>query len=86
VTFGPADDQVFLMLYGTGIRHRAGDNQVTATVNEVSVPVLTAAQGTWPGLDQVNLALPRSLAGAGNAGIVITVEGQAANAVQVMIQ
>ena len=86
VNFGPADDQVFLVLYGTGVRHRTNDASVTAAVNGVSVPALTAAQGTWPGLDQVNLALPRSLAGAGNVEIAITVEGQAANTVQVMIQ
>ena len=85
VNFGALDDQVYLVLYGTGIRHRASDASVTATVNGVSVPALTAAQGTWPGLDQVNLALPRNLAGAGNVEIVITVEGQAANAVAVLI-
>jgi len=54
-----ASDQVFLVLYGTGIRHRSSDAAVTATVNGISVPVQSAAQGTYPGLDQVNLALPR---------------------------
>jgi uncharacterized protein (TIGR03437 family) len=82
----PPNDQVFLVLYGTGIRHRASDASVTATVNGVSVPVQSAAQGTYPGLDQVNLQLPRELAGVGSVAVAIAVEGQAANTVTVSIQ
>jgi uncharacterized protein (TIGR03437 family) len=76
--------QMYLVLYGTGIRHRTSDASVTATVNGVSVPAQAAAQGTYPGLDQLNLQLPQGLAGA--ADVVITVEGQAANPVTVSIQ
>jgi hypothetical protein len=77
--------QVFLTLYGTGIRHYASG--VTATVNGVSVPALAVAQGTYPGLDQINLGpLPSSLAGAGTVNIVISVDGQSANTVTVTIQ
>jgi uncharacterized protein (TIGR03437 family) len=82
----PVNDQVFLVLYGTGIRHRASDASVTATVNAVSVPAQSAAQGTYPGLDQVNLQLPHSLAAAGTVDVVISVEGRAANTVTVSIQ
>jgi uncharacterized protein (TIGR03437 family) len=82
----PPNDQVFLVLYGTGIRHRASDASVTATVNGVSVPAQSAAQGTYPGLDQVNLQLPRELAGVGSMAVAIAVEGQAANTVTVSIQ
>jgi uncharacterized protein (TIGR03437 family) len=82
----PAVDRIFLLLYGTGIRHRAGDASLTATVNGVGVPVQSAAQGTYPGLDQLNLELPRSLAGAETVDVVITVEGRTANTIQVSIQ
>jgi uncharacterized protein (TIGR03437 family) len=41
----PPNDQVFLVLYGTGIRHRASDASVTATVNGVSVPVQSGTPG-----------------------------------------
>ena len=41
----------------------------------------------FAGLDQVNIGpLPQSLAGAGNANIVLTADGQAANTVNVTIQ
>lgn len=86
VDMGSPDDQVFLVLYGTGIRHRLSDANVTATIKGMSIPVESAAQGTYPGLDQVNLELPRELAGAGTVDIVLTVEGQAANPVVVSIQ
>jgi uncharacterized protein (TIGR03437 family) len=77
-------DQVFLQLYGTGIRH-AG--KVTATISGTSVPVAYAAQqGTYPGLDQVNPQLPKALSAAGSLNVVLTVDGQAANNVTVIIQ
>jgi uncharacterized protein (TIGR03437 family) len=54
-----ADGQVFLELFGTGIRGRTSLANVTATLGGVSAPVLFAgAQGQFPGLDQVNVQLP----------------------------
>jgi uncharacterized protein (TIGR03437 family) len=84
VSLDPSTDQVFLVLYGTGIRHFT--TGVTATVNGVSVTAEAAAQGTYAGLDQVNLQLPSNLAGAGSVNIVITVDGQPANIVTATIQ
>jgi len=86
VNLGPPDGRVFLELYGTGIRQRPSNDGVSAIMNGVGGPVVSAAQGTRPGLDQVNVQVPRNLAGAGNVGIVITVEGQAASTVMVTIQ
>jgi large repetitive protein len=85
ISLGAAGDQVYLVLYGTGIRH-AGT--VTATVNGVSVPVVySGPQGTYPGMDQINVGpLPPSLAGAGVVNLVITFDGQAANTVTVSFQ
>jgi len=72
-------------MYGTGIRNA---NSVTATVGELSVAVLFAgAAPGFAGEDQVNIGpLPRALAGHGNANIVVTANGQAANTVSVTIQ
>jgi uncharacterized protein (TIGR03437 family) len=85
VSLSPATNQVFLIMYGTGIRHAAS---VTATVGGQKVPVAFAgAQGTFVGEDQVNIGpLPPSLAGSGKANIVITADGQAANTVNLTIQ
>jgi uncharacterized protein (TIGR03437 family) len=80
-----AGDQVYLVLYGTGLRHA---NSVTATVNGASLPVIYfGAQGGSDGLDQINLGpLPANLAGAGAVQLVITADGQAANTVTLNIQ
>jgi uncharacterized repeat protein (TIGR01451 family) len=85
INLGTTTDQVYLVLYGTGIRHAAS---LTATLNGVSVPVVYfGAQGAYPGLDQINLGpLPASLAGAGLVNLVITVDGQVANTVTVSFQ
>jgi uncharacterized protein (TIGR03437 family) len=85
INLGTPGDQVYLVLYGTGLRH-AGS--VTATVNGASVSVsYYGAQGSYAGLDQVNLgALPASLAGAGVVNLVVTADGKAANTVTVAFQ
>ena len=83
---GAASDQLFLSLFGTGMR--GFKQQAVATVGGVSVDVTgPVAQSQYVGLDQVNLGpLPRSLAGRGEVAIVLTVDGKAANAVAVNIQ
>jgi len=80
VDLGAAGDQVYLMLFGTGIRRAT---TVSATVAGGSVPVLgAAAQSETPGLDQVNIGpVPRSLAGRGEVDIVISADATRANIV-----
>ena len=41
------------------------------------------AQGDMIGLDQVNVALPRTLIGRGEVDLVLTVEGKAAYTVRI---
>ena len=86
IDLGPEGDQIFLLLFGTGIRgFQAG---VTATVGGESVTVLGAVpQGEFAGLDQVNLGpLPRSLAGRAEAEIILTADGKRANPVTATIR
>jgi len=85
VSLGPATEQVYLEIYGTGFRNA---KSITATVGGLSVPVLGwAATLQFVGEDQVNIGpLPASLAGTGSVNIVITADGQAANTVNVTIQ
>jgi uncharacterized protein (TIGR03437 family) len=71
-----------LELFGTGIRGHSGT--VTSRIGSTTVPVAYAGpQGVYVGLDQVNILLPKSLRGAGAAIIALTVDGQAANPVNV---
>jgi uncharacterized protein (TIGR03437 family) len=87
IDLGPAADQVFLNLFGTGIRGRSGLAAVTAQVGGMDAEVAYAgAQGQFDGLDQVNLRLPRSLAGSGKVEIALSVDGRNANKVTVTIK
>jgi uncharacterized protein (TIGR03437 family) len=79
-------EQLYLLLFGTGIR--GFTQQVTATVAGETVPVLGAVpQGQYPGLDQINIGpLPDSLRGRGESPIVLRVDGQATNPVTVLLR
>jgi uncharacterized protein (TIGR03437 family) len=80
-------DEVFVELYGTGIRNHSGLANVTVTVGGEVVPVTFAsAQPNFVGLDQVNIRLPRSLAGRGEVDVVLTVDGKAANPVRIFLR
>ncbi|MCW5977128.1 MAG: hypothetical protein KIT09_03585 [Bryobacteraceae bacterium] len=86
VNLGAADDQVYLSLFGTGMRNANG--LATATVGGESVGVAGPAPSSqFAGVDQVNLGpLPRSLAGRGELDIVLTVGGKTANTVTVVVE
>lgn len=87
IDLGAATDQVFLIMFGNGLRYRSSLAAVSAQVGGTGVTVSYAgAQGDFVGLDQVNLLLPKSLAGRGEVDVVLTVEGQAANTVRVSIK
>ena len=81
---GPESDQVFLVVFGTGIRFRSSATAVTARIGGVEAPVSFAgAQGEFVGLDQANLRVSRSLIGRGEVDIALTADGRVANAVRV---
>lgn len=82
--FGTATDQLFLVSFGTGLRYRSALSAVTATVGGTSASVSFAgAQGSLTGVDQVNLALARTLAGRGNVNVVVTADAKTANTVTI---
>ena len=86
IDMGSSTDQVYLVLYGSGLQ-AAGTSGVTATVNGANAQVLYAGpQTTFPGLDQVNLLLPSSLAGKGNVNVQVTANKILANPVQITVQ
>jgi uncharacterized protein (TIGR03437 family) len=76
--------QVYLILFGTGIRGRSGLAGVSMTLGGTPATVLYAgAQGSFPGLDQINVLVPASMAGAGLVDMVLTVDGVAANTLKI---
>ncbi|MBS1790939.1 MAG: hypothetical protein JST85_24720 [Acidobacteria bacterium] len=87
IDLGASTDQLFLIGYGTGLRNRSSLSAVAATIGGTSAVVSYAgAQGTYVGLDQVNIAIPRSLSGRGNVDLILNVDGQSANTVTINIK
>jgi uncharacterized protein (TIGR03437 family) len=77
--------QVYLILFGTGIR--GAGNSVTVTIGGVNAPVYySGPQPVTPGLDQVNVLIPPQLAGAGKVTIILSAASIEANEVEIMLQ
>jgi uncharacterized protein (TIGR03437 family) len=87
IDLGPESDQVFLVLYGTGLRYCGALSSMSATVGGLGAQALFAGpQGFFFGLDQINLRLSRSLIGRGEVDVVLTAGGRVANNVRVCIR
>jgi uncharacterized protein (TIGR03437 family) len=79
-------EQVFLILFGTGLRNRSSLANVNVKIGEENVEVLYAGpQGGFAGLDQVNLRLSPNLRGRGEVGVVLAVDGRTANTVRISV-
>ena len=86
LTLGSTSGQLYLSLFGTGMR--GFKREAGATIGGVPVGVAgPVAQSQYVGLDQVNLGpLPQSLAGRGEVPVVLTVDGKTANPVTVSLR
>jgi uncharacterized protein (TIGR03437 family) len=75
IDLGPSGENVFLILFGTGFRFRRASSPATARIGGVDVPItFDGPQGFFAGLDQVNLLLPRTLAGRGTVDVTVAFE------------
>jgi uncharacterized protein (TIGR03437 family) len=82
-----AAEQVYLILFGTGIRLHGALEGVTIKLGETELPVSYAgAAPSWEGLDQVNVLLRAGLRGRGEQTVVMRVNEQATNTVKVHFQ
>lgn len=86
IDLGAASDQVFAILFGTGLRNRSSLAGVTAQIGGTSAQVQSAGAQGGAGVDQINVLLPRTLIGRGEVDIVLTVDGKTANTVRVNIK
>ncbi len=87
IDLGPESDQVFLILFGAGFRHHSSLSEVKAQIGGVDAPVLFAGpQGIFVGEDQINLLVPRSLAGRGEVQLTLTIDGMIANPVTINVR
>jgi uncharacterized protein (TIGR03437 family) len=86
IDLGPPSDQVFLIMFGTGMRNVSSLAAAALTIGGTNTELLyVGAQGEFVGLDQVTARLPRSLIGRGEIDVALMVDGQKANIVRVAI-
>jgi uncharacterized protein (TIGR03437 family) len=85
IDLGASTDRVYLILFGTGF-DQAATASVNVTVAGKTAQVVYSGPQGLPGLDQANVLLPHSLAGSGNAAVILTANGSAANTVHITIQ
>jgi uncharacterized protein (TIGR03437 family) len=87
IDLGNTAEQVYLILFGTGIRHREALEDVTIEIGETELPVAFA--GAAPGLagvDQVNVLLPASLRGRGEQTVVLRINDEVSNGINLHIR
>jgi uncharacterized protein (TIGR03437 family) len=86
IDLGPDGEQVFLTLFGTGLR-RSRAELAQAEIGTVAAEIhyLGKVEG-YEGLDQINLRLPRELRGHGEVAVDILVDDQRTNLTRVRIK
>ena len=84
IELGPDGAQVFIVLFGTGIRNA---QLVTAIIGGVGVSVAFAGpRGEFAGLDQINGgSIPKTLLAAGQTEILLDADGNHNNSVAVIL-
>jgi uncharacterized protein (TIGR03437 family) len=83
LSLGAATDTLYVELYGTGIH---GAASVQCYVAGQSVPVVYAGASGYAGEDQVDISIPRSLAGTGDVRVYLVADGVSSNVVALKIQ
>jgi uncharacterized protein (TIGR03437 family) len=84
IDLGAAADAVTLKFYASGVSQAS---EVHVQIAGEEVPVVYAGRsGYFPGLDEVMVQVPRSLAGRGATGVMLTADGQTADPVRIDIQ
>lgn len=87
IDLGPETDQVFLVLFCTGLRNYEALTDIVAQIGGREAEVLYAGEHPdMVGVDQVNLRIPRELIGSGSVDVVLWVDDKRANLVKISIK
>ncbi|MBL8167827.1 MAG: hypothetical protein JNJ50_06725 [Acidobacteria bacterium] len=81
IDFGPVEDRLFLILYLCGTRAASSNTRVIVGSTELTPGYVGEAPG-FAGLDQINVELPRSLAGRGKLALLVRANSINSNAVE----
>ncbi|MFN0121403.1 MAG: putative Ig domain-containing protein [Blastocatellia bacterium] len=85
--FGSGNDELYLVLFGAGFRGRNPQGNARLLIGGASVEALyIGPQGGYAGLDQINVRIPRALAGRGEIDAVLSVDERQSNAVRISIR
>ncbi len=71
IDFGEDGDQLFLILFLTGVRHAPAGSVLVSIGGVEYAPLFVGPQGSFTGLDQINVALPRTFGGRGRISLLI---------------
>jgi uncharacterized protein (TIGR03437 family) len=86
IDLGEERDQVFLVVYATGLRGVA-PTLVEATVGGELAEILFVGEAPgFEGVEQVNIRLSRALIGRGEVGVVLQADDQSANSVTISVK
>jgi erythromycin esterase len=81
IEIGNIANRVFLSLYGTGFRH---GSSFAVTIAGKNAPLQFAGPNPqYPGVDQVNVEIPKSLLGRDGVDVIVSADGMQANTVQI---
>ncbi len=87
IDVGQEGDQMFLILFGTGIRYYDPTSEAEVRIGNLSVNALYAGrQDDFAGLDQVNIPLPKTLMGQGDVDVVLKLNGKTTNTVKIRLK
>lgn len=87
IDLGITADQVFLVLFGTGIRFRSSLSACSYNIGGITgTPLYAGLQGDFVGLDQINLPLSQNLAGRGSVNVSLIIDGKTSNTLTVSIK
>jgi uncharacterized protein (TIGR03437 family) len=86
IDLGPETDQVFLVLFATGLR-RAPLSALAAQVGGGLADIVFAGPTPgFEGVDQVNILLPRRLIGLGDGALILMADDQKANSITINVK
>jgi uncharacterized protein (TIGR03437 family) len=85
IDLGDEGDDTVMLLFGTGWRGKRTDLIVGAGSEGLEV-LYSGPQGTFAGLDQINVRLPRSLAGRGPVQMIVVADGAPSNIVDIVVR
>ncbi|GAB4366679.1 MAG: hypothetical protein OHK0021_10100 [Bryobacter sp.] len=86
ITLGAENDQEVLLLFGSGLRNHGSLSRVKVRIGGVEAPVLYAGpQNEFPGLDQLNVSIPKSLRGRRQVDVEVEIGEWTSNLVRIFI-